>query len=81
MPKRLVNSLPYDFSRCDPVSPDSYCRCCTRYSYVEGQTWGQRTPVMFGLENSTSDSCRYIAATWEEVNEAKEASEETDTEE
>jgi hypothetical protein len=36
---------------------------------------------MFGLENSTSDSCRYIAATWEEVNEAKEASEKTDTEE
>lgn len=68
MAKKLVNSLPYDFSRCAPETPDSYCRACARYQDVEGQTWGPWTPVMYGFEGSTSESCRYIPATWEDVD-------------
>lgn len=72
MPKRLVNSLPFDSCRCDPAIPDAYCRSCVRWDRAEGQTWGGRTPVQFGLDNSTSEGCSYIAATWEELGEEKE---------
>lgn len=65
MPKRLVNSLPFDFSRCSPTEPDALCRSCARYCNVEGQTWGGWTPCLMVEGNSLSESCRYIAAKWE----------------
>lgn len=73
MAKKLVNSLPFDFFRCSPYQPDAYCRSCARWDHVEGQTRGERTPVMYGFENSVSESCRYLAATWEEIDNSKAA--------
>lgn len=69
MPKRLVNSLPFDFSRCSPTEPDAHCRSCARYCNVEGQTWGGRTPCFLIEGSSTSEGCRYIPATHEEIEE------------
>ncbi len=73
MAKRLVNSLPFDFSRCAPDQPDAYCRACARWEGVEGQTWGGWTPVMIGIKSSSLGSCGYIPATWEEIGDSNAA--------
>jgi hypothetical protein len=36
----LTNSLPYDYSRCDPEHPDFFCAQCVRWAKLPGQTWG-----------------------------------------
>ncbi len=59
----LTNSLPYDYSRCDPEHPDSFCAQCVRWAKLPGQTWGPWTSVIMSLEDSTSEHCRDTEAT------------------
>lgn len=51
--------LPYDYHRCTPTEPDSFCQQCARYSEHPKQTWGPRTAFML-RKNSTDDNCSYI---------------------
>lgn len=51
--------LAYDMARCHPQLPDSFCRNCKRYDLQEGQTYGERTPIVF-WQNSTDNRCMYI---------------------
>lgn len=54
-----MNTLPFDFHRCEPLRPDAQCRQCLRFDRLPGQTWGPRTPVM-SRSGSQDASCSYI---------------------
>ena len=53
-------TLPLDYARCEPEMPDQICRQCARWAKLPGQTWGERTPVRFGIEHSMDEGCDYI---------------------
>ncbi len=55
-------TLPFDYHRCRPMEPDSNCKRCLRWSELPDQTWGDRTPVACGRDNSTSEDCSFIDA-------------------
>lgn len=52
--------LPFDYERCQPDLPDAFCRNCKRWADHPKQTWGERTPVNYGRENSADHNCRFI---------------------
>ncbi len=55
-----MRTLPYDYHRCEPEAPDSNCQKCLRWVDLPGQTWGPRTGIMSGRENSTDKDCTRI---------------------
>jgi hypothetical protein len=59
--------LPFDYSRCKPDLPDAFCRNCKRWADHPNQTWGERTPCNYGVENSTDFECRFIKVEDEDV--------------
>jgi hypothetical protein len=52
--------LPYDRQRCAPHQPDAKCKACLRWHELPGQTWGPRTPVVLGRNDSTDERCDFI---------------------
>lgn len=51
--------LPYDYARCRPEFPDSFCENCKRWAEHKDQVWSPRTPcVTTGY--SMDESCQYI---------------------
>jgi hypothetical protein len=54
-----MNTLPFDYSRCDPDFVDNYCRNCKRWLYHPEQVSGPRTPIV-SVETSASEACIYM---------------------
>jgi hypothetical protein len=52
--------LPYDSHRCAPHQPDTWCKKCLRWHDLPGQTWGPRTPVAIGRNDSADERCSFI---------------------
>jgi|SanBayMetagenome_1026888.scaffolds.fasta_scaffold35960_2 hypothetical protein len=57
-----IQFLAYDYARCAPHQPDAWCKKCLRWHELPGQTWGPRTPVAIGRDNSTHEHCDFIEA-------------------
>lgn len=53
-------TLPYDYSRCLPTKPDNNCRNCLRWADMPGQTWGPRTPMVYGRVGGADPKCDRI---------------------
>lgn len=51
--------LPFDYSRCNPVTIGSFCLHCKRWAKHPNQTWGERTPQS-SVDGPNSEDCRYI---------------------
>lgn len=56
-------TLPWDCARCKPENPDAFCKRCLRWVDMPEQTFGPRTGIVYGLENSSSSDCLYLDGT------------------
>jgi hypothetical protein len=55
-----MTTLPFDCYRCEPEYPTEKCTECLRWKYMEGQTFGPRTPIM-SVESPDTDGCNFVA--------------------
>lgn len=57
---KMTHPLPWDYFRCQPVTPDAKCENCKRWHAHPDQTLGPRTAYIQVLD-STSEACSHVS--------------------
>jgi hypothetical protein len=54
-----MNTLPFDYSRCNPELPNEYCKNCRRWFKHPEQVNNPYGQFIVSLESSSSEACVY----------------------
>lgn len=65
---KMSHPLPWDYFRCQPITPDAKCHNCKRWTDQEGQTFGPRT-AFIQVGDSKSEACSYIEISFLKENQ------------